>query len=193
MGQAPGEADTVGTSTVCAAAWGDSVKRTRQRDRDVSGPQSPWNEIVPGLWMGGHYWTDPSGELQLVIVGSEFDLVVSLFALPGHGPSAGVEHLVAEIPDDLLASSQISSVQELAKATAQAVRSGRATLVRCHSGYNRSGLVVAQTLVELGHDAASAIRLIREKRSPWALNNTIFQDYLTTGLDVAYLLTGLQS
>lgn len=143
--------------------------------------------------MGGHYWTDPAGELQPVIVRSEFELVISLFTLVGHGPAPAIEHLVAEIPDSPLAACQIEAVQDLARATARAVAGGRTVLVRCHSGYNRSGLVVAQALVELGHDAATAVGLIQEKRSPWALNNTTFRDYLTTGLDVAYLLTGLQT
>jgi protein-tyrosine phosphatase len=143
--------------------------------------------------MGGHYWTDPAGELHPVIAGGEFDLVVSLFTLTGHGPARGIEHLIAEIPDGPLTASQIEAVQDVARATAGAVTRGRTTLVRCHSGYNRSGLVVTQALVELGHDADAAIRLVQEKRSPWALNNATFRDYLTTGLDVAYLLTGLQS
>lgn len=63
--------------------------------------------------------------------------------------------------------------------------------MRCHSGYNRSGRVVAQALVELGHGTEEAVRLVRERRSPWALNNPVFVDYLNTGLDVAVLLTGL--
>lgn len=134
----------------------------------------------------------PPGELQPVVVGGEFDLVVSLFTRSGHGPGPGVEHLVAEVPDGPLAAHQIDAVQQAARATAHAVESGRTTLVRCHSGYNRSGLVAAQALIHLGHEAAEAIRLIQRKRSPWALNNRTFQDYLTTGLDVAYLLTGLQ-
>ncbi len=66
-------------------------------------------------------------------------------------------------------------------------------LVRCHSGYNRSGLVVAQTLIELGQDPATAIALVRQRRSPWALNNRTFEQYLTTGLDVAHLLAGLET
>ncbi|MFI0941212.1 protein phosphatase [Streptomyces sp. NPDC021020] len=168
------------------------MKRTRQRDRDMPGPQAPWDEIVPGLWMGGHYWTDPAGELQAVVVDGEFDLVVSLFTRSGHGPRAGVEHLVAEIPDGPLAPHDIAAVQRLAHAAVRALEGSRTVLVRCHSGYNRSGLVVAQALVHLGHDPAAAIRLVRRKRSPWALNNTTFTDYLATGLDVAYLLTGLQ-
>ncbi|MFJ8232816.1 protein phosphatase [Streptomyces sp. NPDC094448] len=168
------------------------MKKTRQRDRDMPGPQAPWDEIIPGLWMGGHYWTDPAGELQPVIVGGEFDLVVSLFTRSGHGPQPGTEHLVAEIPDDPLSADQIGAVQRLAHTTAHAVQNGRTTLVRCHSGYNRSGLVVAQALIQLGQEATAAIDLVQEKRSPWALNNATFRNYLTTGLDVARLLTGLQ-
>lgn len=168
------------------------MKKTRRRDRDAPGPQTPWDAIVPGLWMVGHSWTDPEGELQPVVVGSEFDVVVSLFTRPGHGPEPGIEHLVAEIPDGPLTANQIGTVQQVAQATARAAEVGRTTLVRCHSGYNRSGLVVAQAQVHLGHEATAAIQLIRQKRSPWALNNQTFQDYLTTGLDVAYLLTGLQ-
>ncbi|MBY8878949.1 protein-tyrosine phosphatase family protein [Actinacidiphila acidipaludis] len=168
------------------------MKRTRQRDRDVPGPGTPWDEIVPGLWMGGHFWTDPAGELQPAVVDDEFDVVVSLFTRPGHGPAPGTEHLVAEIPDRPLTADQIEAVQGLARATVDAVRGGRTTLVRCHSGYNRSGLVVAQALILLGGDAEGVIRLIRRKRSPWALHNATFRAYLTTGLDVARLLNGLQ-
>jgi protein-tyrosine phosphatase len=73
------------------------------------------------------------------------------------------------------------------------VRDGRTTLVRCNSGFNRSGLVVATALVELGHDPAAAITLIRQRRSRWALNNQLYVQYLATGLDVAGLLTGLDA
>ncbi|MCU7826553.1 protein phosphatase [Kitasatospora sp. DSM 101779] len=167
--------------------------RTRQKDRDVPGSQAPWDEIVPGLWMGGHYWTDTAGELQLAVVGNEFDLVASLYAAPGHGPAAGVEHLVAEIPDAPLTAGQLGDVQRLARAAAQAVRERRTVLVRCHSGYNRSGLVVVQALVELGEEPAAAVALVRRQRSPWALHNRVFEDYLAIGLDVATLLTGLDT
>jgi protein-tyrosine phosphatase len=70
---------------------------------------------------------------------------------------------------------------------------GRSTLVRCHAGLNRSGLVVAQALVELGLGVPEAIALIRQRRSPWALNNELFVRYLESGLPTARLLTGLGS
>ncbi|SEL80517.1 protein-tyrosine phosphatase family protein [Streptacidiphilus jiangxiensis] len=166
--------------------------RTRQRDRDVEGPRSPWDEVVPGLWMGGHVWTDPAGELRAAVVNEEFDLVVSLFARAGHGPAPHVDHLVAEMPDGPLSAEQLRAVQHLAAATHEALRAHRTVLVRCHSGYNRSGLVVAQTLFLAGLAPAAAIELIRRRRSPWALHNATFVDYLTTGLDVAVLLTDLE-
>ncbi|MBP0448029.1 MULTISPECIES: protein phosphatase [unclassified Kitasatospora] len=164
---------------------------TRHKERDVPGPTGPWNEIVPGLWMGGHFTTPPGRALEPVVVEREFDLVVSLFTRPGHGPAPGVEHLVREVPDGPLSAAQLRAVQEAATCTAEAVRQGRATLVRCHSGYNRSGLVVAQALVELGHEAGAAVGLVRERRSPFALDNPLFVEYLTSGLDTARLLAGL--
>jgi hypothetical protein len=82
--------------------------RTRQNDRDVSPPGAPWNEIAPGLWMGGHYWTDSAGEPRTAVVTDEFDLVISLYTRPGHGLAAGVEHRVAEMPDAALTAFQIA-------------------------------------------------------------------------------------
>ncbi|MER6401885.1 protein phosphatase [Kitasatospora sp. NPDC001603] len=167
--------------------------KTRQRDRGAPEPQTPWNEVRPRLWIGGHFWASPAGEVQTAVVDSEFDLVISLFTRPGHGPHPGVDHLISEIPDGPLTAEQLYSVQQLAVTAAEAVRNDRTVLVRCHSGYNRSGLVVAQTLIELGQDPATVITLIRQRRSPWALNNQTFEQYLSTGLDVAYLLAGLET
>jgi protein-tyrosine phosphatase len=65
--------------------------------------------------------------------------------------------------------------------------------VRCHAGLNRSGLVVAQTLVELGLGVPAAIERVRQRRSPWALSNELFVQYLETGLPTARLLAGLDA
>jgi protein-tyrosine phosphatase len=142
--------------------------------------------------MGGHRWADAAGGVRPVVVGAEFDLVISLFTRPGHGPADGVRHVVADMPDDPLSAEQIDRVRELASTAAEASRAGRTTLVRCQYGYNRSGLVVAQALIDLGMDAPAAIALIRRRRSPWALHNLIFEQYLRTGLDIAALLSGLE-
>ncbi|MEV5828648.1 hypothetical protein AB0L25_24115 [Spirillospora sp. NPDC052242] len=165
----------------------------RTRGRRTPDAESPWDEIVPLLWMGGHHYRGPGGVRVPAVVGGEFDLVVSLYVRDGHGPGAGVEHRRAEIPDGPLTADQIEVVCGAAEAAAEAVRDGRRVLVRCHSGYNRSGLVVVQTLVGLGYGVEDAIFLVRYRRSKWALNNPLFVDYLNTGLDVARLLTGLDA
>ncbi|WP_207709967.1 protein-tyrosine phosphatase family protein [Actinomadura macrotermitis] len=165
----------------------------RTKGRGAPDAGEPWNEIVPGLWMGGHRYRDVAGVLRDAVVAEEFDVVCSLYLRDGHGPPPHVEHHCALVPDDPLSSAEIRAVLGLAEIAAEAVRGGRRVLVRCHSGYNRSGLVVAQALVLLGHEMDDAIFLIRRRRSRWALNNRLFEEYLTTGLDVACLLTGLDA
>ncbi len=63
--------------------------RTRRSQPDVPAPDSPWDEIVPRLWMGGHQVRRPAGQLESVVVDRQFDLVQTLLRLPGHGPDPG--------------------------------------------------------------------------------------------------------
>jgi protein-tyrosine phosphatase len=163
----------------------------RIKYRGEPDPLSAWDEIIPGLFMGGHIRQAPSGERIPVIVAAEFDVVLSLYRKDGHGPADAVEHHCREIPDGPLTAAQLTDVCELAEMATVAVRAGRKVLARCHSGYNRSGLVAAQALVLLGYRVDDAIFLVRYRRSKWALNNRLFVDYLTTGLDVARLLVDL--
>ncbi|MFB4313183.1 hypothetical protein [Actinomadura sp. 21ATH] len=162
--------------------------RVRKSGRAPDAPE-PWNEIVPGLWMGGHVHAGGTP----AIVRDEFDVVLSLYRRDGHGPDAHVEHHCAPMPDGPLDPDQIAAVCRLADIAVEAVRDGRTVLARCHSGYNRSGLVTAQALIGMGYPVADAVFLIRYRRSRWALNNPLFVDYLESGLDVARLLTGLES
>ncbi|SBT95432.1 Dual specificity phosphatase, catalytic domain [Streptomyces sp. DI166] len=165
--------------------------RTRRKQPDVPAPDTRWDEIVPGLWMGGHEVRTASGQLEFVVVRDEFDLVQTLLRLPGHGPDPGVEHQVWPIPDGPLDGTQLAGVIRLAQAAGEALDAGRSVLVRCYHGYNRSALVVAQTLMRRGHSADAAIRLIRSRRSPWALHNDLFVEYLRAGLHTARLLEEL--
>jgi protein-tyrosine phosphatase len=141
-------------------------------------PDAAWHEIRPHLWMGGHQWLDPARGLCAAVAEAEFDLVVSLIDEPGHGPAAGVEHHVLAIPDGPLTDAQLAGVVSAAARVAAAVRAERSTLVRCRVGFNRSGLVVALALVELGLDPAAAIELVRARRSARSLNNSLFVQYL---------------
>ncbi len=141
--------------------------------------------------MGGHEFRGHTGQLEFAVVRGEFDLVQTLLRLPGHGPDPGVEHHVWAIPDGPLDGTQLAGVMRLAQAAGEALDEGQKVLVRCYHGYNRSGLVVAHALVRRGHATEEAIRLIRSRRSPWALHNELFVDYLRAGLSTARLLEEL--
>ena len=136
----------------------------------------PWNEVVPGLFMGGHDVL--SGSPSACVVDDEFDLVVSLVSRKSYGPPTGVEHVVARLADAVLDDGAAARVDELGGAVADAVRDERRVLVRCSGGLNRSGVVVAAALVRLGHSPDEALRLVRAARGPWALTNPGFVAHL---------------
>ncbi|WP_372736709.1 hypothetical protein, partial [Nocardioides sp.] len=60
-------------------------------------PDAPWNEVAPGLFMGGHDVRSQSA--TACVVTDEFDLVVSLAQREGYGPDDGVDHIVERLAD----------------------------------------------------------------------------------------------
>jgi protein-tyrosine phosphatase len=143
--------------------------------------------------MGGHEYIAGDGISTRAIVTTEFDVVYSLTCKEGYGPASGVEHHVLRLPDNALTRQQILAVEEFAASAASDHAAGRRVLVRCWAGLNRSGLVVAEVLIQSGYSAADAIATIRKRRSPEALNNESFVAYLETGLGLAAELSTLGS
>jgi hypothetical protein len=141
--------------------------------------EEPWNEVVPGLFMGGHDVRSQSA--TACVVGDEFDLVVSLTSRRGYGPTEGVEHVVSRLADAVLDEQNEARVRELGSLVAAAVSDARRVLVRCSGGLNRSGVVVAEALVQLGHAPDEAVALVRAARGPWALTNPGFVEFLRRG------------
>jgi hypothetical protein len=137
----------------------------------------PWNEVVPGLFMGGHDVRSQSP--SACVVTDEFDLVVSLTAREGYGPSPDVEHVVVRLADAVLDATNAARVRELGALVAAAVSDGKRVLVRCSGGLNRSGVVVAEAIVHLGQAPDEAVRAVRAARGPWALTNPGFVSHLT--------------
>jgi protein-tyrosine phosphatase len=136
----------------------------------------PWNEVVPGLWQGGHDVRSQSS--TACVVGDEFDLVVSLTTRPGYGPAEGVEHVVVRLADAGVDAGTAARLDDVAATVAEAVDEGRRVLVRCSGGLNRSGLVVALALQRLGRPGEDAVALVRAARGPWALTNPGFVAHL---------------
>lgn len=136
----------------------------------------PWNEVVPGLWQGGH--DVRSQDESACVVADEFDLVVSLVTRKGYGPSEGVEHLVLRMADAGVDAGLAGRLDELADRVLAVRDEGGRVLVRCSGGLNRSGLVVATALVKQGHTPDEALALVRAARGPWALTNPGFVAHL---------------
>lgn len=150
----------------------------------VPWPLDPWNEIIPGLWQGGQIATRGVNHTHpnVVRVEHEFDAVFSFFWRDeeGNGPprGQGIPHYHYYIPDGKLSLTDLNAVKDYARRIAVYVTAGSKILVRCQAGYNRSGLVVALALIELGWTPEQAIGQIRAKRSIWALHNIDFVRYI---------------
>ena len=141
--------------------------------RRVPVPTEPWSEVWPGhLWQGGCLADIPAGE---------FDYVLTLDgSVHRHSPLPdGTVGFLWDIGDDVMPSAAIC--RQWAKTLHDLVfRANRRVLVRCAAGLNRSGLVVARILIEAGFDADEAVARVRERRSPDALENPYFVEWLMT-------------
>lgn len=141
----------------------------------------PWTEIVPNLWIGGHdYNVGYTGTqvLQEAYPNDTFDLVVSMYHRLGHEPASGVEHHEFIFTDGQLSDEILGQATQAGRIVADGIREGRKVLVRCQAGLNRSSLVAGIALVILGFSGADAVQLIRARRSPWALCNEQYAQFL---------------
>ena len=139
-----------------------------------------YSEILPGLWQGG---TDDFDTLEFPkrypIWSQEkpFDSVATLYAV-AHPVGWGIAERRFGFPDSALHEENLPEIHAIAEWVYDEWKSGKKVLVRCQAGWNRSGLVMALVLIRHGCNPREAISLIREKRSPYALSNREFADYL---------------
>ena len=132
-------------------------------------PVDTVSEIVPGLWMSGS---------RAALAEGRFDRVVTLCAERNEHVAvpSGTMALSWRIPDAQL------DEPEQARAWARRISAwmdeGETVLVRCAAGLNRSGLIIARTLIERGMDPQDAVVLVRHRRRADALNNPWFVEWL---------------
>lgn len=127
------------------------------------------SEIVPGLWQGG---CDSS-----LVLPEFFRHVVSLHPWE--------RYRVTRLPHTYLtikaydSTDQAMDIVDPVARWVNALRKDGPVLVHCQAGLNRSGVVVARSLMlEEGMSAEEAIALIRNKRSPACLCNEAFVQWL---------------
>lgn len=141
---------------------------------EIEAPETAISEIVPGLWQGGGGFREP-------IEAGKFDYVLTLDAsVHRHMPvPEGTIGFLWDIADGPMGN--INVCKQWTTVMYDLWRGADKTvLIRCFMGLNRSGLIVASLLMQAGYTSQDAIDLIREKRSPYALGNHSFCEYLGT-------------
>ncbi len=142
--------------------------------------QDLYSEILPRLWQGGtHDFDTLEFPKEYPIWNSEkqFDSVVTLYAI-AHPVGWGIAERRYGFPDSTLLDKDIPEIHTVADWAYEQWKSGKKVLIRCQAGWNRSGLVTALVLIKDGMSPSEAIALIRSKRSPYALCNQHFVEYL---------------
>lgn len=147
---------------------------------DVPEPDGGWtfhgdrpvSEVVPGLAQAD----DALEPDELFAAG--FDAVVDLsHRIPMVSRELGRLFVWHPIPD-LEHLDDPETIRLLARLVAGLVLAGRRVVVNCAAGLNRSGLLVARALIELGHGNEEAIEIVRRARGPDALSNRYFERWL---------------
>lgn len=90
----------------------------------------------------------------------------------------GCMYLAWHFDDDPQHLPDTDTLRSLAALLATYVRAEQTVAVYCAGGLNRSGLLVGQTLIELGNVPAEAVELVRAARGKWALSNALFESFL---------------
>lgn len=126
------------------------------------------SEIFERLWQGGC--------ANGLVLPSEIENLVVLY----HDEAYSVHHELRSLLSVVMYDSTdqgFEQIDAIASWVNEARKSGP-TLVHCQAGLNRSGLVVARSLMLNGFTADAAIETLRRKRSPAVLCNPAFEDYL---------------
>lgn len=129
-------------------------------------PKAPWNEVIPGLWQGG-----------ILQYADGFPHRGAVMTLCTNAPNAPIY-----MREEILSFNDGDEVPGIVNIAVEKVlewrKAGIPVLVRCQAGLNRSGLVVALTMVAEGWQPVDAIVHIRRHRSPFALCNKVFERHV---------------
>jgi hypothetical protein len=133
------------------------------------------HEIIPRLWQGGcTYDGGIVGHYEAIVCCVPQPYCLCCPTAPEH------DHLF--LPMGVAPAMYLPATWRLEQAAtfvARHVKLGHRTLVHCEAGLNRSGLIVALSLIRgWGMDAQAAIDLIRQRRGQYALCNHEFTAWL---------------
>lgn len=139
-------------------------------------------EAIHGGWFSTPLISHVAGDLYQggcidgTVLGSEFDVIVSLYPWERYRIDKGVERWEFRMYDGVEVDEQ--TIQDAADIVNASLDSGLRVLVHCQAGLNRSGVVTAKALIDRGMHPEDAIRLLRSKRDSAVLCNKTFERWL---------------
>ena len=133
-------------------------------------PAEPYSEVIPGLFQAsaGHA---PADMLSM------FDVLIDVGGRDRWKGDPDPRYSFHPL-DDVPFIADAEMIHAVGERIASFIREGKHVAVNCLSGVNRSGLMIARALVELGYTPERAIEAVRDARGPMALNNPRFVRFL---------------
>jgi protein-tyrosine phosphatase len=131
----------------------------------------PYNEMIPGLYMGSRRAVEGQPKIFDLYVGCAVELkpprsIMGKFKTMWV-PLSDTEWEFRDRPEE------INMLVGAARQIAAQVMAGKKVLIYCNMGMNRSGLMMALTLMQLGYSLNEALSLIRA-RNRCTLSNDSF-------------------
>jgi hypothetical protein len=133
-------------------------------------PAEPYSEVIPGLFQASA--AHPPAEML-----SMFDVLIDVGGRDRWEGDPDPRYSFHPL-DDVPFIVDAEMIHEVGERVAGLVEEGKQVAVNCLSGVNRSGLLVARAMVELGYTPEEAIEGVREARGPMALTNQGFVRFL---------------
>jgi Dual specificity phosphatase, catalytic domain len=133
-------------------------------------PAEPYSEVIPGLFLASAVHS-PAEMLSM------FDVLIDVGGRDRWDGDPDPRYSFHPL-DDVPFIVDAEMIHAVGEGIASLVREGKHVAVNCLSGVNRSGLLVARALVELGFTPDEAIEAVRSARGPMALSNQRFVRFL---------------
>ena len=133
-------------------------------------PAEPYSEVIPGLFQASAAHS-PAEMLSM------FDVLIDVGGRDRWEGEPNPRYSFHPL-DDVPFIVDAEMIHTVGERIAALVGEGKHVAVNCMSGVNRSGLLVARALVELGHSPEEAIEAVRSARGPMALSNQHFVRFL---------------
>lgn len=151
----------------------------------VRWPDAEYHEVLPRLFVGGHQWAENvlqarDSRHSSIAADASWDYIVSAYVSDWEASWPRCDHRLVRFGDteDGLDDETWEKIGLAVDRVVIRWVAGEKVLIRCQSGYNRSGMIAALVLMRLGLTAEEAIRLLRETRGPDVLINPVFEEYV---------------